>query len=73
MPNASEQPLYKRLGGYDAIAAAVDDLLQRLHSHPQLGGYWKGTSRDSHRRDRQLIVDFMWRLQADPPSTAVAT
>jgi hypothetical protein len=42
MPNASEHSLYKRLGGYDAIVAAVDDLLQRLHSDPQLGGYWKG-------------------------------
>ena len=38
-PNAIEQSLYKRLGGYDAIAAAVDDLLTRLYSDPQLGGY----------------------------------
>ena len=66
MPNASEQALYKRLGGYDAIAAAVDDLLQRLHSDPQLGGYWKGTSSDSHRRDRQLIVDFMVEAAGGP-------
>ena len=25
--------LYKRLGGYDAIAAVADDLLVRLHSY----------------------------------------
>jgi hemoglobin len=66
MPNASEHSLYKRLGGYDAIAAAVDDLLQRLHSDPQLGGYWKGTGSDSHRRDRQLIVDFMVEAAGGP-------
>jgi hemoglobin len=62
----SDQSLYKRLGGYDPIAAAVDDLLARLHSDPQLGGYWKGTSSDSHRRDRQLIVDFMVEAAGGP-------
>jgi hemoglobin len=66
MPNVSEQSLYKRLGGYDAITAAADDLLARLHSDPQLGGYWKGTSSDSHRRDRQLIVDFMVEAAGGP-------
>jgi hemoglobin len=66
MPNVSDHSLYKRLGGYDAIAAAVDDLLARLHSDPQLGGYWKGTSSDSHRRDRQLIVDFMVEAAGGP-------
>jgi hemoglobin len=66
MPNASDQPLYQRLGGYDAIAAAVDALQARLQSDPQLGGYWKGTSSDSHRRDRQLIVDFMVEAAGGP-------
>jgi hemoglobin len=66
MSKVSEQSRYKRLGGYDAIAAAVDDLLQRLHSDPQLGGYWKGTSSDSHRRDRQLIVDFVVEAAGGP-------
>jgi hypothetical protein len=32
MAEAAEQSLYARLGGYDAIAAAVDDLLPRLTS-----------------------------------------
>jgi hemoglobin len=36
--------LYERLGGYDAIAAAVDDLLGRLVGDPQLGVYWRGTA-----------------------------
>jgi len=66
MPDTLEQSLYKRLGGYDAVAAAVDDLLQRLHSNPQLCGHWKGTSRDSHRRDRQLIVDYMVEAAGGP-------
>jgi hemoglobin len=66
MPETVELSLYKCLGGDDAVAAAVDDLLQRLHSDPQLGGYWKGTSRDSHRRDRQLIVDYMVEASGEP-------
>ena len=54
-----EAPLYARLGGYDAIAAFVDDLLPRLLNDPELGIYWKGKCKDSLRRDRQLIVDFL--------------
>ena len=50
--------LYHRLGGYDAIAAAVDDLLPRLTSDPQIGIYWKGKCADSMKKDRQLLVDF---------------
>ena len=33
--------LYARLGGYDAIAAVVDNLLPRLASDPELGRFWK--------------------------------
>ena len=51
--------LYERLGGYDGVAAIVDDLLPRLHGDPQLGVYWKGKCKDSLNKDRQLIVDFM--------------
>ena len=55
-PHAS---LYERLGGYDAIAAFVDDLLPRLLRDPEIGVYWKGKCTDSLRKDRQLIVDFL--------------
>ncbi|HUQ91455.1 MAG TPA: group 1 truncated hemoglobin [Bryobacteraceae bacterium] len=55
-PNGS---LYRRLGGYDAIAAFVDELLQRLVDDPQIGVYWKGKCKDSMKRDRQLLVDFL--------------
>jgi hemoglobin len=53
------ESLYHRLGGYDAIAAAVDELLPRLIGDPQIGVYWKGKCTDSMRRDRQLVVDFL--------------
>ena len=51
--------LYERLGGYDGIAAIVDDLLPRLLGDPQLAVYWKGKCLDSLKKDRQLIVDFL--------------
>jgi len=58
--------LYERLGGYDAIAAVVDDLLQRLLSDPQVGVYWRGHSTDSKQRDRQLLVNYMCHAAGGP-------
>jgi len=58
--------LYQRLGGYDAIAAATDELLARLQSDPQLRDYWKGASYDNHRKARQLIVDYMVEASGGP-------
>ena len=55
----SEKSLYERLGGYDAIAAATDDLLQRMTSDPDDGFYWRGHSTDSMKRERQILVDFL--------------
>jgi len=52
-------PLYERLGGYDGIAAIVDDLLPRLLDDGVLGVYWKGKCKDSLKKDRQLFVDFL--------------
>jgi hemoglobin len=51
--------LYARLGGYDAIAAAVTNLMPRLLSDPKLWVYWKGKSLDSRRRGDQLLIDFL--------------
>jgi hemoglobin len=58
--------LYARLGGYDAMAAATDDLLGRLTSDPVVGVYWKGHSKDSMKRDRQLIIDFLGAALGGP-------
>ena len=60
------QSLYHRLGGYDAIAAATDELLARLQSDPRLRDYWKGASHNNQRKARQLIVDFMVEAAGGP-------
>src|SRR5688500_9978226 len=61
-----QQSLYQRLGGYDAIAAATDDLLARLMSDPRVTDFWKGASLDNRRKARQLIVDFMVEAAGGP-------
>ena len=61
-----EQSLYQRLGGYDAIAAATDDLLSRLQGDPRIKDFWKGASLDNRRKARQLIVDFMVEAAGGP-------
>jgi hemoglobin len=65
-PTASDSSLYTRLGGYDAICAATDDLLRRLQADPQLRDYWKGTSEATRRKGRQLVVDFMVEAAGGP-------
>jgi hemoglobin len=59
-PVTSKDSLYSRLGGYDAIASVVDDLLPRLHGDPRLQRFWiSPRSTDSNNRERQLAVDFI--------------
>ena len=66
MSDTAEKSLYARLGGYDAIAAATDDLLPRLVSDPQIGVYWRGHSKDSLKQARQLVVDFLCSALGGP-------
>ena len=62
-PAFAQQPappapaLYKRLGGYDAMAAVTDDFLRRLTSDPNFTRFFSGHSTDSLKKIRQLIVD----------------
>jgi hemoglobin len=54
----SAKSLYHRLGGYDALAAVVDNFFERLGTDPQLARFGSGFSLDSQRRLRQLTLDF---------------
>ena len=58
--------LYKRLGGYDAIAAVVDDFFARLIADPDLGTFFKAHSTDSNSRTRQLVVDQLCAATGGP-------
>jgi len=54
---AAGPSLYKRLGGYDAIAAVTDDFLGRLLAERRFEKFFSGASLDSKGRIRQHIVD----------------
>ncbi len=63
---SSGDTLYKRLGGYDALAAVTDDFIVRLVTDPSLGRFWVGHSVDSRNRIRQLIVDQLCAATGGP-------
>ena len=58
--------LYQRLGGYDAIAGVVDDVLPRVLGDAELAPFFKGHSNDSNARTRQLIVDLLCQKTGGP-------
>lgn len=58
--------LYKRLGGYDAVAAVTDDFLGRLVADPLLKRLFVGFSDDSKQRIRQHTVDFLCKVTGGP-------
>jgi len=69
MPAAASQSapsLYKRLGGYDALAAVTDDFLQRLVGDPQFARFFGGHSTDSLKKIRQNIVDQLCAATGGP-------
>ena len=56
---AAQDTLYKRLGGYDALAAVTDDFLGRLVADPKESRFFVGLSTDSKTKVRQHVVDFL--------------
>lgn len=64
---AADTPsLYKRLGGYDAIAAVTDDFIGRLATDKSLARFFAGHSRDSLQKIRQLVVDQLCAATGGP-------
>jgi len=63
---AGRDSLYKRLGGYDAIAAVTDDFLGRLLAEPRFVKFFAGASNDSKQRIRQHIVDQLCMATGGP-------
>jgi hemoglobin len=67
---AADQPtgpsLYKRLGGYDAIAALTDDFIGRLATDPKLSKFFTGLNDTSKARVRQHVVDLLCNATGGP-------
>jgi len=68
MANASptEKTLYMRLGGYDAIAAIVDEFIQTFASDPQMARFLSSLSLESRKRNRQLTIDYLSAKSGGP-------
>ena len=62
----SQKSLYERLGGYDAIFAVTNDLLDRMEKDEQLRRFWQHRGADGVKRERQLIVDFLCASSGGP-------
>ena|ERR1043166_3393666 len=57
--------LYQRLGGYDTIAAFIDETYQRLRDDPRFSRF-STRSTSSRERARQLLVDQICHLAGGP-------
>lgn len=62
----AQDSLYKRLGGYDAIAAVSDDFIGRLLADPTFERFFTGFADDSKKRIRQNLVDFLCEKTGGP-------
>ncbi|MBK5256612.1 MAG: energy transducer TonB [Vicinamibacteria bacterium] len=58
--------LYARMGGYDVIAAVVDDFLSQLAADPAFRRFGQGRSQNTLVKGRQLIVDQICQLSGGP-------
>src|SRR5713101_9587413 len=63
---AAQDSLYKRLGGYDALAAVTDEFIGRLATDKTVGRFFVGASDNSKMRIRQLVVDQLCAATGGP-------
>jgi hemoglobin len=61
-----KKSLYARLGGYDAIAAVVDDFIGRLVADKQLAKFFVGHSEDSLKKIRMHVIDQLCAAAGGP-------
>jgi hemoglobin len=61
-----EASLYKRIGGYDVIAAVIDDLFALMRADSRFARFGAGRSLDSRRRAQQLTVDLICSASGGP-------
>ena len=58
--------LYKRIGGYDAIAAVVDDFVPRLIGDARLGKFFQGHSAATMAHIRQRVIEQICMAAGGP-------
>lgn len=63
---SQEKSLYERVGGYNALAAVVDDFIVRLVTDKQLEKFFGGHGNDSKKRIRQHLLDQLCAATGGP-------
>src|SRR5919199_7024531 len=61
-----QESLYKRLGGYDALAAVTDDFIKGLATDPKIGRFFVGASDNTKAKIRQLVLDQLCAATGGP-------
>lgn len=64
--STGEKTLYARMGGYDVIAAIVDEFSQTFATDPRAARFVSGMSLESRKRNRQLTVDYLCAMAGGP-------
>ena len=62
----TKKSLYQRLGGYDAIAAVVDDFIGRLVADKRFTRFFVGHSEDSLKKIRMHVIDQLCAAAGGP-------
>ena len=62
----SNESLYARLGGYDAIAAVTNDVYPRMQSDDKMRRFWDHRGDDGIEREKQLLIDFICAAAGGP-------
>jgi hemoglobin len=65
-PVVESNSLYRRLGGYDALAAFTDDFLGRATNDPAIVPFFKGLTAADLRRIRQHVLDQLCAATGGP-------
>lgn len=63
---SSPGTLYHRLGGYDTIAALVDDFLARMLKDPVIEPFFHDLQTGEKQRVRQMLVDQLCEVAGGP-------
>jgi hemoglobin len=65
-PATAQETLYKRLGGYDAISAVVDDFADRLFADPVVGKRFVGMGADTRALFKQKNKNLVCKVTGGP-------
>ncbi len=62
----SRRTLYQRLGGYDVVAAILDDFGPRVFDDPELSLFLTDIDEEMGKRGRELALDLLCELTGGP-------